>query len=202
MNMRAIDTAVFAEVAAVSHALTATSVSSSGSSSTPIRKGPSASPVFPTASFTVWSFSAASFNNASKLTFSDDSLSEALSSPSRFSDVLARSSSAPSSASTGPLAPAFWPMSCRTTSPTDLPAFCSAWSAASKLSFDGPSVVISSVASSALSHSTSAGLSFAMTSWTRRWAACRCVKSSRAVFKGFSLVCASTSCACSLPSSA
>mmetsp|Transcript_11224 Transcript_11224/g.29934 ORF Transcript_11224/g.29934 Transcript_11224/m.29934 type:complete len:224 (-) Transcript_11224:1051-1722(-) len=91
-NMRAMETAVFADVEAASQAFTAASVSSMGNSSTPIRKGPSASAAFDTASETAWSLSPASLRTSPHETSSAASLHLALKSDILCSDTLQRSS--------------------------------------------------------------------------------------------------------------
>mmetsp|Transcript_102950 Transcript_102950/g.290803 ORF Transcript_102950/g.290803 Transcript_102950/m.290803 type:complete len:634 (+) Transcript_102950:2881-4782(+) len=93
MNIRAMETAVLADVAAVSQAFTAVNVSSSGSSSTPMRNGPSASAVLETNSCTVATLSVASFKRTWQVTLSDASVCLVLTSCKRFCPLLRRSSS-------------------------------------------------------------------------------------------------------------
>mmetsp|Transcript_63271 Transcript_63271/g.195893 ORF Transcript_63271/g.195893 Transcript_63271/m.195893 type:complete len:231 (+) Transcript_63271:155-847(+) len=92
MNILATETAVLAVVADASQALTAASVSSSGSSSTPMRNGPSASATLDTASATLWSLSWASLSSPSQVTRSAASLCLALRPWSRCCEALTRSS--------------------------------------------------------------------------------------------------------------
>mmetsp|Transcript_122013 Transcript_122013/g.304482 ORF Transcript_122013/g.304482 Transcript_122013/m.304482 type:complete len:542 (+) Transcript_122013:3675-5300(+) len=194
MNILAMETAVFAEVAAVSQAFTATRVSSKGSSSTPMRKGPSALAALETVSCTVAIFSVASLISTSQLTRSAASLCEALSCTRRRSAFLALSSNPLISDSTRPVALCFLIKIKRRTADTSVLAFCTAASACDIISFVLPSPARSRVASSALSHSTSAGVSFSITSATICCAVWRCSKSWRTVFRGLSLFCASWSC--------
>mmetsp|Transcript_9872 Transcript_9872/g.26333 ORF Transcript_9872/g.26333 Transcript_9872/m.26333 type:complete len:288 (-) Transcript_9872:1460-2323(-) len=93
MNILAMETAVFAAVEAVSQAFTHASVSATGSSSTPMRKGPSESAAFVTDSATACSLPSASFSTSSHPTFSVASLCCSLRSISFFSEALHRSSS-------------------------------------------------------------------------------------------------------------
>mmetsp|Transcript_132605 Transcript_132605/g.369692 ORF Transcript_132605/g.369692 Transcript_132605/m.369692 type:complete len:222 (-) Transcript_132605:1245-1910(-) len=200
--MRQMETAVFAEVAAVSQALTAVMVSSKGSSSTPMRKGPSASAALETASCTDCSFSAASFNNNSHVTRSAPSRCAALSWANRASAALARFSSLPTSATAMPIACAFRCSMSFEHMDTWSDAFFTACSACCRTSLFSPAPLSMAVASSALSQSTSAGLSCARMSSTIFLVACRWRKSCRTVFNGLSLFCASCSCCCNLLSSA
>mmetsp|Transcript_5306 Transcript_5306/g.12018 ORF Transcript_5306/g.12018 Transcript_5306/m.12018 type:complete len:484 (+) Transcript_5306:3427-4878(+) len=194
MNIRQIDTAVFAPVAATSQALTAVSVSSSGSSSTPIRNGPSASAALPTASCTDCSFSAASLSSNSQVTRSAASLCEPLRDASFCSEFLARSSTLAISSSW--MFPAAWLFFCRMNLRAALTlsaAFFMAISAAVSISLVRPVPLSRFDASSALSQSTSAGVSFSWISSTILLATWRAMKSCRTVLSGFSLFCASWS---------
>mmetsp|Transcript_313 Transcript_313/g.907 ORF Transcript_313/g.907 Transcript_313/m.907 type:complete len:401 (-) Transcript_313:398-1600(-) len=73
MNILAMETAVFAVDTAASQPFTAESVSSNGRSSTPMRKGPSASAAFVTVSSTLFNLSAASCRTLSQTDFSVNS---------------------------------------------------------------------------------------------------------------------------------
>mmetsp|Transcript_54837 Transcript_54837/g.141279 ORF Transcript_54837/g.141279 Transcript_54837/m.141279 type:complete len:329 (+) Transcript_54837:4131-5117(+) len=202
MNILAMETAVLAAVADISQALTAARVSAMGSSSTPIRKGPSASAAFVADSATAVIFSVASCKSMSHTTFCETSCCFDLRSVSLFCDSLQRSSSFAISSLAIPAAVRFFCSINRVTLTNSSLALALAASACIM-----PSLVASSswssivVISSALSTSTSAGESFSVTSCTSFCAAARWTKSCRAFFRGFSLVCASCSCACSLPSS-
>mmetsp|Transcript_410 Transcript_410/g.1825 ORF Transcript_410/g.1825 Transcript_410/m.1825 type:complete len:253 (+) Transcript_410:4666-5424(+) len=77
-------------------------------------------------------------------------------------------------------------------------ALVTAMSACTIMSFVEPPSDSSSVASSALSHSISAGVNFSMTSATHLCAVSRCMKSCFTVFSGFNLFCACRSCAWNL----
>mmetsp|Transcript_59208 Transcript_59208/g.171635 ORF Transcript_59208/g.171635 Transcript_59208/m.171635 type:complete len:818 (+) Transcript_59208:2822-5275(+) len=203
MNIRAMDTAVFAAVEAVSQTLIAANASSKGSSSTPMRKGPSASAALLTWSLTACTLSLASLTSCSKLTFSVTCRCELRRLSMRFSELLARSSSASISAATMPWAPErLWARK-RMTAASSVEALLRDSSAAWTVAGAGlsPSDSTACVASSARSHSISTGVNFAMASLTKCCTAWRCWKSWRTVFSGFSLLCASWSCACNLPSS-
>mmetsp|Transcript_117126 Transcript_117126/g.377980 ORF Transcript_117126/g.377980 Transcript_117126/m.377980 type:complete len:555 (-) Transcript_117126:426-2090(-) len=201
MNILAMETAVFAEVAAVSQLLIAARVSARGSSSTPMRNGPSASAALATVSATVCSFSAASFSSVSQVTRSAASLCAFLNSWSRCCEALVRSSIFAISASASPEAPFFFCSRNFCTTAMWSPALVTACSACCIISLDRPSPVNMTVASSALSTSTSAGESFSSTSCTSFCAAVRFTKSCRTLFSGFSLFCASWRFVWSLPSS-
>mmetsp|Transcript_93865 Transcript_93865/g.223249 ORF Transcript_93865/g.223249 Transcript_93865/m.223249 type:complete len:704 (-) Transcript_93865:1228-3339(-) len=164
MNMRAMEAAVLAAVDAVSTAFTAASVSSRGSSSTPMRKGPSASAALDTVSATVASFSLASFTKTSRPTRSEASFWELFRSARRCTDCLARSSILDSSSLARPTAVFFLVSIKRMTAPMWSPALATACCACTINSLDKPSCFSISVASSARSTSTSAGESFSSTS--------------------------------------
>mmetsp|Transcript_112809 Transcript_112809/g.329651 ORF Transcript_112809/g.329651 Transcript_112809/m.329651 type:complete len:226 (+) Transcript_112809:3523-4200(+) len=203
MNIRQMDACVLAAVAADSQALTVFMVSSSGSSSTPIRNGPSASAARPTASCTDCSFSPASFSSSSQVTRSAASLCEFLSCPIRVSATLILSWHLVISANTTPFAFA-WLFFCSMSLPvvdTCSVALFSASSACCSSSLLKPGPLRRLLASSALSTSSSAGVSSSRMSSTTFFAAWRCMKSWRADFKGLSLFWASCSCCWSLASS-
>mmetsp|Transcript_33889 Transcript_33889/g.74171 ORF Transcript_33889/g.74171 Transcript_33889/m.74171 type:complete len:288 (+) Transcript_33889:3763-4626(+) len=115
MNIRPMDTAVPALVAAVSQVLTAARVSFRGSSSMPMRKGPSASAALAVDSSTPWSFSAASARSAAQVRRSLASLWVAFSCVRRCCEARARSSSfLKPSRTAGADACVFWSMKFRT----------------------------------------------------------------------------------------
>mmetsp|Transcript_59215 Transcript_59215/g.171665 ORF Transcript_59215/g.171665 Transcript_59215/m.171665 type:complete len:210 (+) Transcript_59215:337-966(+) len=96
-NIRAMEAAVFAAVAAVSQAFTAPRASSSGKSSTPMRKGASASAALEMVPCTCCIFSAASARSEAQRDFSLASLCWLFSCARRVCEPLARSSSFASS---------------------------------------------------------------------------------------------------------
>mmetsp|Transcript_102600 Transcript_102600/g.313755 ORF Transcript_102600/g.313755 Transcript_102600/m.313755 type:complete len:734 (-) Transcript_102600:1197-3398(-) len=202
MNIRAMETAVFAEVDEVSHALIAPSASSKGSSSTPMRKGPSASAALATVSSTDCNFSAASCRSDSHCTFSAFSLCWLFISARRCCEPLARSSSLASSSRGRPWTVAFFDAMNFSTAVTCSDALETACSACCIISLDTASpVLIIIVASSARSTSTSAGESLSRVSAMSFCAAVRWTKSCRTVFNGLSLLCACCSWVCNLPRS-
>mmetsp|Transcript_14707 Transcript_14707/g.24135 ORF Transcript_14707/g.24135 Transcript_14707/m.24135 type:complete len:288 (+) Transcript_14707:322-1185(+) len=204
MNIRAMDTDVFADVAAASEAFTAFNVSSNGSSSNPVRNGVSVSATLPTASCTACSFSAASSVRVLMLIFSCTSFCFAFSSFSLLTDACALSSIFSNSFRTRPVVGIVFFFDSINFNATEIfsLALLQTVSVCANISF-----VISSdansnvVASSALSTSTSAGVSFVFNSSTSFFAAALCMKSWRAVFKGVSFVCAACSCCSNLPNS-
>mmetsp|Transcript_127270 Transcript_127270/g.407349 ORF Transcript_127270/g.407349 Transcript_127270/m.407349 type:complete len:209 (+) Transcript_127270:2584-3210(+) len=195
MNILVVDTKVLAWELEVSQAWMAFRVSSRGSSSTPMRKGPSASAAFPTASWTALSLSPASPSMAEHCIFSAPSLNEAFSCAILASDFPARSSNFSNSLSTAPADCTFFWRIIFMTIDNPLLAFCTAASAAS---MPWPLSFIKSVASSALSHSTSAGVSLLRMSATTFCAACICANVCLTPFNGFSFVWAPINCCISL----
>mmetsp|Transcript_37434 Transcript_37434/g.105091 ORF Transcript_37434/g.105091 Transcript_37434/m.105091 type:complete len:913 (-) Transcript_37434:1345-4083(-) len=193
MNMRAMDTAVLAEVAAASQAFTAASVSSVGNSSTPIKNGASASAAFETASVTVASLSVASLMRPSQALRSASSFWASRRTARRSSPFFNLSSSLAISASViGPAATFFFNTIRRAMAKWSF-AFRSACWASARVSLDEFSSS-TLFASSAASTSSSAGDSASMISVTACFACCRCRKSCLAVFNGLSLFCAVVSC--------
>mmetsp|Transcript_23034 Transcript_23034/g.66119 ORF Transcript_23034/g.66119 Transcript_23034/m.66119 type:complete len:874 (-) Transcript_23034:1251-3872(-) len=201
MNIRAMETAVLAAVAATSQPLTAVKVSSRGNSSTPMRKGASASAALVMLSATICSLSPASFNKDSQTTFSLASLCRFFSSCNLPCDALARSSNLPNSSLGMPVgAAAFFSAINLSTLVTCSEAFVTAASAWVMDSLDGESA-ISMVASSARSTSTSAGDNFSKVSCTNFCAAVLWTNSCRTFLRGFSLFAAACNCCCNFPSS-
>mmetsp|Transcript_49093 Transcript_49093/g.131380 ORF Transcript_49093/g.131380 Transcript_49093/m.131380 type:complete len:222 (+) Transcript_49093:3084-3749(+) len=199
--MRQMDACVLAAVPAASHALIVFMDSSNGSSSTPIKKGPSASAARVTASCTACSFSVASFSKTSHVTRSAASLCPVLSCPRRASAAWIRSSHFSISVKTKPVALSFF---CATNLEQFViwsPARLTANSACCRDSLVKPLPLRRLLASSARSHSSSDGVSISRISSTTLFAAWRCMKSWRTVFNGLSLFCASCSCCCSFASS-
>mmetsp|Transcript_98282 Transcript_98282/g.277917 ORF Transcript_98282/g.277917 Transcript_98282/m.277917 type:complete len:478 (+) Transcript_98282:3754-5187(+) len=187
MNMRTTEIAVLAAVAAASHSCTAARLSSSGSSSTPVKKGASASMAFETRSVTSCTFSAAWSIIVWQVTRSWASFCADLKSCNRLCDALARSSNLSSSSWASPVAAVFfcW-MNLKVWLTLSLAFVMACWACFIK-SDETASELSKMLASSARSTSTSAGDNLSKTSAINFCAAARRRKSCRTVLSGFNL---------------
>mmetsp|Transcript_8459 Transcript_8459/g.23533 ORF Transcript_8459/g.23533 Transcript_8459/m.23533 type:complete len:230 (+) Transcript_8459:4197-4886(+) len=201
-NILAPDTEVLAAPAAVSHAFTATNVSSNVMSSAPTFSACSAVVTLTMASWTPCNLTATSCNKTSLATRSCASRCASFSCMSLSRLLLIRISTFASSSRTISEEPSILALTAVIEAMTASRALSTAFVALSKTSRFNDSSLICMVASWARSTSASAGVSLSIISATSFLATLRCMKSSLTDFSGFNLFCVSDSCCCNLPNSA